>query len=440
MKRIPGIVSCIALVLYFTSCSWEVPDKVSVKTTAEYNFALGNFDKDLNSEMNISTFLGTDAEEDVRVTRYDYFPGKEDKNVQQFLVEIKVMDQVLLPAENVEAVYGAVESKSVAELSIPATLTDKIGLEFSPKSILEGIADVIGDDNVGNISFSSVPMYLYFDATAGISANARFDMFYGSKTSPIVERTSTRKILYNDAITNCPKPEYSFKDNTIIITDLEKKSNSAKLDITDVMNDQDTAIGDEDQLCVEYTLSSISGNVTKTAAQNGIRISIYAVVALPLNFKVLNDVNMSINELAGSLTGEENALNQENTEVNSGNNEFSKYLNVLESVSIKYIAYKLPIYVSQKGGMKLGVDVVGRGNYEYSNIYTVKEGKEISDSDKSYIELKQSTIQRIKELGSFIPNFQLKIGKDVVFSLPRDKGIKVNLELALKTDGVVEVN
>ncbi|MCR4630821.1 MAG: hypothetical protein K5786_04250 [Treponema sp.] len=445
MKRLASIIGCLVLTFYVTSCAMEIPEKVSVKTNAEYNFSLGNFEKDLNSEINISAMLGEDGDENARVTRYDYFPGKEDKNVQQFLVEIKIMDLELLSAENVEAVFGSAESKTALELAIPGTLTDKIGLDFSPSDIMEGLGDAVGSDLVGKISFSEVPMYLYFDATGGLSANASFDMFYGSRTTPIVERSSTRTSMYNDSVTKSSKPEYSYQDNTIIITDLEKKSSSVKLDITNLLNNHDSHIESEDQLCVEYTLSSITGTISKAAAQNGVKISLYAIVVLPMQFKVLDDVKLNLNDMAGSLTGDENATEASSASENeasstSSNDELSKYLNVIESVSIKYVAYKLPLYVSRRGGLKLGVDMVGRGNYEYANIYTVKEGTEISDSDKCSIDLKQSTIQKIKDLGSFIPNFQLMMEKDIVFSLPRDKGVKVNLELSLKTDGEVEVN
>ena len=45
MKKIAGILICIALAFTFAACSWEIPEKVSVKTNADYNFALGNIEK-----------------------------------------------------------------------------------------------------------------------------------------------------------------------------------------------------------------------------------------------------------------------------------------------------------------------------------------------------------------------------------------------------------
>ena len=51
MKKIAGVIGCVAIILSITGCKWEIPEKVSVKTDAEYNFALGNLEKDLSSEM-----------------------------------------------------------------------------------------------------------------------------------------------------------------------------------------------------------------------------------------------------------------------------------------------------------------------------------------------------------------------------------------------------
>ena len=160
---------------------------------------------------------------------------------------------------------------------------------------------------------------------------------------------------------------------------------------------------------------------------------------------------MNLNELAGSLSGEDSGENaEESTEStestegagssDSSDDEFSKYLDVIELIAIRYAAYKLPVMVNRKNGMLLGVDMLGNGNYEYAVIYTVKENKALSDSDKCELVLKPDTIQQIKNLGTFTPNFQLKLEKDTIFTIPRDKGIKVNIELSLKTDGIISLD
>lgn len=449
MKKIAGVIGCVAIILSITGCKWEIPEKVSVKTDAEYNFALGNLEKDLSSEMNMSDLFGDTNSDTVNIARYDYFPGKEDKNTQHFLVEIKLAEQELVAASAVDAFYGAAPSIDVAStsLSLPAAPSGTMGLDFSPIEIIKSISESIGTDLLEKVSFSNIPLYLYFDATAGLSANVAFDMFYGSRDDTIVERTATRTTMYNNAVTNASKPVYVFEDNNVIISDITKKSHSASVDITDIMNNRDSSIQENDQLCIDYTVSNIHGEIAKADAQNGIKYCIYAIIDLPLNFAVLDDIEVNLSDLANSLNGDSSDSTTEQPSEKSGSSEseFSKYLKVVEGISIKYAAYELPLYVNKKGGMKLGVDMVGRGLYDYADIYTVKKPKKNSEGEKCTLVLKHSTVMKIQELGTFMPVFQLKILKEVkeepvFFSIPRDRNIDVNLGLSFKTDGIVAVN
>lgn len=458
MKKFTVLAGCVLLlpVLSFTGCNWEAPEKISVKTNAEYNFSLGNIEQDLNEDLNITEILGEFEETNDILTKYDYFPGKANKNVQHFLAEVKICDIEILSAADVDLVFGTAASLPIntllSTLSIDSSTSfnEEIGLEFSPADILTSLSDVMKTDIVGKINFSEVPMYLYFEAFPGLSANAKIDLFYGSNTSIITERANSRDTVYDDTVNNCVKPDYS-KEDDVVITDINKKSFSAKTEITDVVNavTENAAIQEDDQLCIEYTISSIcpeenAATITKSVAQNGLKLAVYALIDIPLSFDILDDITMNLNELAGSLSGEESEESSESSEpsdsTDSSDNEFTKYLDVVELISIRYAAYKLPVCINRKNAMQLGVDMLGTGNYEYAVIYTVKENKVLSDSDKCEIVLKPDTIQRIKDVGNFMPNFQLKMEKEAIFTIPRDKGIKVNVELSLKTDGVISLN
>ena len=50
-----------------------------------------------------------------------------------------------------------------------------------------------------------------------------------------------------------------------------------------------------------------------------------------------------------------------------------------------------------------------------------------------------ATIQKIKEISTVSPNIQIWLRKDSKFSIPREKAVKVNLELSLKTNGTVQI-
>ena len=454
MKKFTVIAGCALFVLLpvlsFTGCNWEAPETISVKTNAEYNFALGNLEQDLNEDLNLTEILGENDENNDIVTKYDYFPGKSNKNVQHFLAEVKVCDIEILDAADVDTTFGSASvlpvSTLLSTLSIDSSTSfnETTGLEFSPTDILVSISDVMNTDVIGKVLFSDVPMYLYFEAFPWLSANAKIDLFYGSNTSTITERANSRDTVYDDTVNHCVRPAYSKEDDTII-TDFNKKSFSATADITDVVNaaTENAAIEEDDQLCIEYTISSIcpesnAATITKAAAQNGLKLSVYALIDLPLSFDVLDDIAMNLNELADSLSDENSEESSESSD--SSDNEFTKYLDVVELISIRYAAYKLPVCVNRKTGMLLGVDMLGNGNYEYAVIYTVKENKVLSDSDKCEIVLKPDTIQGIKDVGNFMPNFRLKLERNTIFTIPRDKGVKVNIELSLKTDGVISLN
>lgn len=90
MKKIAGILICIALALTLAGCSWHIPEKVSVKTNADYNFSLGNFEKDFSEQLNVSKMIG-----DVQLPNngkvYDYWPNKQG-DIQKFLMYMPLQE------------------------------------------------------------------------------------------------------------------------------------------------------------------------------------------------------------------------------------------------------------------------------------------------------------------------------------------------------------
>ena len=90
MKKIAGILICIALALGFTGCNWQIPEKVSVKTNAEYNFSLGNPQFDFSEKLDINNMLG-----DVKLPNngkvYDYWPDKKGDS-QKFLMYMPIQE------------------------------------------------------------------------------------------------------------------------------------------------------------------------------------------------------------------------------------------------------------------------------------------------------------------------------------------------------------
>lgn len=114
MKKIAGILICIALAFSFAGCSWQIPQKVSVKTDADYNFALGNFEKDFSENLSVSKMIG-DLQLPNNGKVYDYWPNKKG-DTQSFLM--------YMPLQEIPIDIGSYFDKS--------TITEKIeGISFS---------------------------------------------------------------------------------------------------------------------------------------------------------------------------------------------------------------------------------------------------------------------------------------------------------------------
>lgn len=135
MKKIAGILICIALAFTFAACSWEIPEKVSVKTNADYNFALGNIEKDFSSELNVSKMIG-DLELPNNGKVYDYWPDKKG-NTQKYLMYMPLQEiPVDIGKYFNEGMLNDLENKPIIDqtikvpsISIPEIKVDNIGFE-----------------------------------------------------------------------------------------------------------------------------------------------------------------------------------------------------------------------------------------------------------------------------------------------------------------------
>lgn len=91
MKKI--ILGCLILtVVIFASCHFEIPEKVSVKTNAEYNFGIGKIDKDIGEYVKVNELIKSDALKSINGKVYDYFPNEADADTQRFLLKIPFIE------------------------------------------------------------------------------------------------------------------------------------------------------------------------------------------------------------------------------------------------------------------------------------------------------------------------------------------------------------
>lgn len=465
MKKIARAIISMGVVLAFSACSWEVPQNVSVRTNADYNFSLGTFEKELDSNMDLSSMLGQTGEGNDTIATYDYFPGKKDKNVQHFLLEVKILDQKLLPtvpdATTLNYLFSSSDEIDLSALSslgvnLQAVPANAVSLDFNPSTMMAGMKQALGEEMAGKIEFTSIPMYLYCETAKDLKVDAALEIYYSDdpENDPTHHRAGVDSVTLlpvtladgttDGTLSNKPKPAYTMEEKTVI-TDLADFAciGSKPIKLETLLSESNEAIQENDKLCISYQISTPTGKITRAEAEAGLPLALYAVIDLPVSFKVKDDLKLDINELTknakgGSSSGSDSSSDGSKKE----NEELKKILDVIEAVEIRYVAYQLPFYTKKEGsksGMKLGIDLVGDGSYEYAEIAVVDKDKKITEADKQSIKLDPKTVLKMKDLSNLNPNIQLLMKEGTKFSLPREKAVAMNLEITLSTDGDIKV-
>ena len=102
-KRI--ILSVFASFIFF-SCNYQIPEKVAIKTKAEYSFYLGDFSQNFSDYISVATLdkqiNGNKAPGETKVNIYDYNPDGND-SVQKFLIDFKMKE---IPVDVAEYLKG----------------------------------------------------------------------------------------------------------------------------------------------------------------------------------------------------------------------------------------------------------------------------------------------------------------------------------------------
>lgn len=424
MKKMAVAIVSLGFFIAFTGCKWRVPETVSVKSKADYSFSLGTFEKEFDTEMDMDTMLGNAG---TTHTTYDYFPGEEDKNVQQYIIETKIYDNLLVSK-------AVAENFSVDEIDCSlisfVNTSDTVGLDFNPATMLAGMTSAFGEDVAGKIEFDSVPMYLYCETIDGVKLNVNLRLFYGDvNKDELTLSPPVTPVEINKVMEKTPRPVYK-KNGETVITDLEDEENLGKFEIASIMNAKN--IPDGAQLCLNYTVNSLTGTIRKAdVPDEGVSIVIYAVIALPMRFNVTDELEMDLNKMAEESGSGSSSGSSEDSE------DMSKYFSIIDSVSIKYVAYKLPFYSTS--GMNLGVDLVGDSDFQWAKLSIVDKDKTITESDKSVLSLPYTTVQKMKDNSNLKPNIHIRMDKNTLFSVPREKGVEMNVELNLKTDGILQL-
>lgn len=100
MKGIKLFILAAAIPV-IVSCSWKIPESVSVKTDAEYNFTIGTFSEKLSKYLSVDTLTEQmeSSSSDVSFYVYDYYPESDRQKIasggtasQKFLVDFSLQE------------------------------------------------------------------------------------------------------------------------------------------------------------------------------------------------------------------------------------------------------------------------------------------------------------------------------------------------------------
>ena len=304
--------------LTFSSCHWEIPKSVSVKTEAKYEFSLGEYSGDLSQYLSVKTLTETleDSTSDIKFKIYDYYPTHSDESLlpmQQFLIDFPIQSISLDIAdylkemdfstalENMSFAPDIVDLKdfkmdNIDPISVKLDINKRIedsanliqctvkipkkgGESGFPKELLDSMTATI---NIKEPTFDKMTFY-----------NARID-FTAQPTDDDTEfSTHLTLALFNDGETepiskienvNLPEHNFSFP--------LDGKTIKSKLHIK-VLSGSATYWGSSDSLTIDYTLSSALKAVKIKSVDN---LTIEDPISVPIGTDVGSDgANITIN-------------------------------------------------------------------------------------------------------------------------------------------------
>ena len=155
----------ICLILLITSivisCSWEVPQNVSVKTKADYEFGLGRVKYDLTDMLDVPKMLeqqGTVLPMGMKL--FDYFPKGSTENYQRYLVRVPIIEYPLDIEQYLEKLDMVTKMDAInfeKELPIPEITIPSMEVPIPATDIAKSVNVAI--TGAGIVNTQTVDMY-----------------------------------------------------------------------------------------------------------------------------------------------------------------------------------------------------------------------------------------------------------------------------------------
>lgn len=281
------------------SCGWQIPEKISVKSNASYNFTTGEIDTKLNDSLNFDELIKPD--ENSEFTVYNYLP---DGKSRQFVMRMAVAD---IPID--------LES-SFNESSINEAIKD---LSFTQEIKVPSIA-FSSQTEIPLVDFSGVPIN---GATIPLD-DLNFNFTLNDTESDIFESCEVKQgKLFTEIIIPSDwdgvSVSYSFSANGGLVVEESEGKTSGTIKTIDLAGK--TITKDQINATAQITLTVQPG---------------YSVSSSPLMLKISSDIE-SLETLNVNLSDVTTSLNEKEDLPEGMKNAFSKiYLNS-SGVKIDYV-------------------------------------------------------------------------------------------------------
>ncbi|MDY5123035.1 MAG: hypothetical protein SPE59_04465 [Treponema sp.] len=167
MKKRFVIFSLSVCLVSLVGCKWNVPQKVTVKSNAEYNFTVGKVSKNLSDSVDLSKTL-SDSLSTNNAKIYDYYPNELDSAVQKYLMEMPIKDIELDFGKYFEGlnVAGDIQGLSHSETF---TVPNVNGQTATSKVDLTGLQTIVNNTLAAILSTGSASVTIE-GSTAGLSS------------------------------------------------------------------------------------------------------------------------------------------------------------------------------------------------------------------------------------------------------------------------------
>lgn len=407
------LIGIAVFLLLFSACNLSVPETVSVKTNANYNYSIGNISQDFSDTFQAENLFGDLETEQNKI--YDFFPGQEDVNLQQYLLTIKV-DDVDLPSIDVPA-------GTPITLDIPVVTVD-----FDISAIFSSIKEVLGESFVKNADFREVPLYIYCAKPSGFGTSELKGTVTVKYKADDGSDTSATDVTVGDTVNVIPyfpKPELNITDidsdgktfENVIDTSLNKSEISIEGDLKKILNGNKDKTG-KIQLLFNLNFSGITNGEAIG------KLDINAFIIIPLKFDISAVIDIDLKSLAKDDSDKSNEDVFNRTE-KTDTEDIQKYLDVIEKIYINYTATKNPIITDS--------------NTHYVIKSEMPYLRKKLDVNQDSLRLSNEELMEMLSVYPFNPELNFNVPSGAILSLPRNLGLVLNMNISLYTNGVIKV-